>query len=146
MLFSKVYENNFNISKNKIFNFYFSTFQIYAVSSWDSSVHDSELLNRVTSSNDRIYLIVKVVVRLSHPAYMELVLRKRVCINIYNSLSFTSLTGKLKQKITGTVSVTQNLSLRITSRLWHSLCVPGNVKEIKCIAQVALLKVNFMLT
>ncbi|XP_078332068.1 kinesin-like protein KIF13A isoform X4 [Crassostrea virginica] len=75
---------------------------IYAVSSWDSSVHDSELLNRVTSSNDRIYLIVKVVVRLSHPAYMELVLRKRVCINIYNSLSFTSLTGKLKQKITGT--------------------------------------------
>uniref|UniRef100_A0A8W8NA20 CAP-Gly domain-containing protein n=1 Tax=Magallana gigas TaxID=29159 RepID=A0A8W8NA20_MAGGI len=75
---------------------------IYAVASWNSTVHDSELLNRVTSSNDRIYLIVKVVVRLSHPAYMELVLRKRLCINIYNSLSFTSLTGKLKQKITGT--------------------------------------------
>lgn len=69
-------------------------------------MHDSELLNRVTSSNDRIYLIVKVVVRLSHPAYMELVLRKRLCINIYNSLSFTSLTGKLKQKITGTVRLT----------------------------------------
>ncbi|XP_062573075.1 kinesin-like protein KIF13B isoform X4 [Saccostrea cucullata] len=75
---------------------------IYAVASWDSTVHDSDLLNRVTSSNDRIYLILKVVVRLSHPAYMELVLRKRICINIYNSLSFTSLTGKLRQKITGT--------------------------------------------
>ncbi|XP_055998502.1 kinesin-like protein KIF13B isoform X3 [Ostrea edulis] len=75
---------------------------IYAVASWDSTMHDSELLNRVTSSNDRIYLILKVVVRLSHPAYMELVLRKRMCINIYNSLSFTSLTGRLKQKITGT--------------------------------------------
>lgn len=52
--------------------------------SWDSSIHDSVHLNRITSSNERIYLIVKATVQLSHPASMELVLRKRIAVNIYN--------------------------------------------------------------
>lgn len=74
---------------------------IYAVASWDSSIHDSPMLNRVTSSNERVYMILKAVIRLSHPAYMEIVLRKRICINIYTNFSITSLTDRLKKKITG---------------------------------------------
>ena len=52
--------------------------------SWDSSIHDSVHLNRVTSPNERIYLIIKATVQLSHPASMELVVRKRIAVNIYN--------------------------------------------------------------
>ncbi|XP_021365352.1 kinesin-like protein KIF13B isoform X2 [Mizuhopecten yessoensis] len=74
---------------------------VCAVASWDSSIHDSPYLNRVTQSNERVYLILKTVVRLSHPAYMELVLRKRMCINIYNNFSISNLTDRLKKRITG---------------------------------------------
>jgi hypothetical protein len=63
------------------------------------------MLNRVTSSNERVYMILKAVVRLSHPAYMEIVLRKRMCLNIYTNFSITSLTDRLKKKITGQVRV-----------------------------------------
>ncbi|XP_047216718.1 kinesin-like protein KIF13A isoform X2 [Girardinichthys multiradiatus] len=63
--------------------------EMLAVCSWDSSIHDSVHLNRVTSPNERIYLIIKATVQLSHPASMELVLRKRIAVNIYNKQSFT---------------------------------------------------------
>ena len=39
--------------------------------------------------------------RLSHPASMELVLRKRICINVYKR---QSLTDKLKKRIGKSVS------------------------------------------
>uniref|UniRef100_A0A8C3E8E1 Kinesin family member 13A n=1 Tax=Corvus moneduloides TaxID=1196302 RepID=A0A8C3E8E1_CORMO len=67
-----------------------------ATAAWDSSVHDSVHLNRVTPQNERIYLIVKTTVQLSHPAAMELVLRKRIAANIYNKQSFTQ---SLKRRI-----------------------------------------------
>ncbi|XP_036303987.1 kinesin-like protein KIF13A isoform X15 [Pipistrellus kuhlii] len=63
--------------------------EVSAIASWDSSVHDSVHLNRVTPQNERIYLIVKTTVQLSHPAAMEIVLRKRIAANIYNKQSFT---------------------------------------------------------
>uniref|UniRef100_A0A3P9MUI4 Kinesin family member 13A n=1 Tax=Poecilia reticulata TaxID=8081 RepID=A0A3P9MUI4_POERE len=63
--------------------------EVLAVCSWDSSIHNSVHLNRVTSPNERIYLIIKATVQLSHPASMELVLRKRIAVNIYNKQSFT---------------------------------------------------------
>ncbi|XP_051576127.1 kinesin-like protein KIF13A isoform X2 [Myxocyprinus asiaticus] len=63
--------------------------QVSAVCSWDSSIHDSIHLNRITVPSERIYLIVKATVQLSHPACMELVLRKRIAVNIYNKQSFT---------------------------------------------------------
>ncbi|KAM9807089.1 kinesin-like protein KIF13A isoform 5-T5 [Syngnathus typhle] len=63
--------------------------EVSAVCSWDSSIHDSVHLNRVTSPHERIYLILKTTVQLSHPASMELVLRKRIAVNIYNKQSFT---------------------------------------------------------
>nr|KAF6505691.1 kinesin family member 13A [Rousettus aegyptiacus] len=70
--------------------------EVSAIASWDSSVHDSIHLNRVTPQNERIYLIVKTTVQLSHPAAMELVLRKRIAANIYNKQSFTQ---SLKRRI-----------------------------------------------
>lgn len=75
--------------------------EVLAVCSWDSSIHDSVHLNRVTSQNERIYLIIKATVQLSHPASMELVLRKRVAVNIYNKQSFTqSLKRRMSLKNT----------------------------------------------
>ncbi|XP_025092061.1 kinesin-like protein KIF13A isoform X3 [Pomacea canaliculata] len=74
---------------------------VCAIASWDSSLHDSPNLNRVTPASERIYMVVKAVVRLSHPASMELVLRKRVAINIYKKQSLTSLTHMLKNRIIG---------------------------------------------
>ncbi|CAG11981.1 unnamed protein product [Tetraodon nigroviridis] len=75
--------------------------QVSAACSWDSSIHDSVHLNRITSSNERIYLIVKATVQLSHPASLELVLRKRIAVNIYNKQSFTqSLKRRMSLKNT----------------------------------------------
>ncbi|XP_037533137.1 kinesin-like protein KIF13A [Nematolebias whitei] len=75
--------------------------EVLAVCSWDSSIHDSVYLNRVTSANERIYLIIKATVQLSHPASMELVLRKRIAVNIYNKQSFTqSLKRRMSLKNT----------------------------------------------
>ncbi|NXA39032.1 KI13A protein, partial [Eudromia elegans] len=70
--------------------------EVSATAAWDSSVHDSVHLNRVTPQNERIYLIVKTTVQLSHPAAMELVLRKRFAANVYNKQSFTQ---SLKRRI-----------------------------------------------
>ena len=78
-----------------------------AVASWDSSIHDSVYLNRITHANERAYLIVKVVVRLSHPTIMDLVLRKRVCFNIVKRQSFTE---KIKKKL-GHTSIGHSVSV-----------------------------------
>ncbi|XP_066498896.1 kinesin-like protein KIF13A isoform X2 [Hoplias malabaricus] len=67
----------------------YSNDEVCATCSWDSSIHDSIHLNRVTAPTERIYLIIKATVQLSHPASMELVLRKRIAVNIYNKQSFT---------------------------------------------------------
>uniref|UniRef100_A0A4W5LCB5 Kinesin-like domain-containing protein n=1 Tax=Hucho hucho TaxID=62062 RepID=A0A4W5LCB5_9TELE len=67
--------------------------EVSAVCSWDSSIHDSVHLNRVTSPNERIYVIIKATVQLSHPASMELVVRKRISVNIYNKQVCTDWTG-----------------------------------------------------
>lgn len=62
---------------------------VCAMASWDSSMHDSQSLNRITEANERVYLILRTTVRLSHPAPMDLVLRKRLCINIFKRQSIT---------------------------------------------------------
>jgi len=41
--------------------------------------------------------VPQVVLRLSHPAFMEVVLRKRICVNIKHRNM--SLTDKLKKKM-----------------------------------------------
>jgi kinesin family protein 13 len=75
---------------------------VCAIASWDSSIHDSVNLNRVTPSNERVYMILKVVVRLSHPASMELVLRKRLSINIYKK---QSMMDRMKKRMSKAVSL-----------------------------------------
>lgn len=50
--------------------------------SWDSTVHECPQLSRVTPPEQRVYLTVKAVVQLSHPAHMQLVLRKRICVSV----------------------------------------------------------------
>ncbi|CAG2053796.1 unnamed protein product, partial [Timema podura] len=77
---------------------------VCAVAAWDSSIHDSLHLNRVTEASERVYLILKTTVRLSHPATMELVLRKRLSLNIYKR---QSLTDRIRRRIVKTDCLSQ---------------------------------------
>lgn len=76
---------------------------VCAVASWDSSIHDSQYLNKITEPNERVYMILRITVRLSHPAPMDLVLRKRLAINIYKRQSFTE---RIKKRIVRTDLIT----------------------------------------
>jgi len=44
----------------------------------------------VTSSNDRVYAILKVGIILAHPPGIELVLRKRICLRVYKRMGLGS--------------------------------------------------------
>ncbi|KAI2652292.1 Kinesin-like protein KIF13B [Labeo rohita] len=61
---------------------------VKAEASWDCTVHDSSELNRATGLDQRIYLTVRTSVLLSHPAQMQLVLRKRICVNLTGRQGF----------------------------------------------------------
>uniref|UniRef100_A0A668AP13 Kinesin family member 13B n=1 Tax=Myripristis murdjan TaxID=586833 RepID=A0A668AP13_9TELE len=57
--------------------------EVKAEASWDSTVHECPQLSRGGAwPEQRVYLTVRVVVQLSHPAEMQLVLRKRICVNV----------------------------------------------------------------
>ncbi|XP_053194615.1 kinesin-like protein KIF13B isoform X2 [Scomber japonicus] len=57
--------------------------EVKAEASWDSTVHECPQLSRGGAwPEQRVYLTIRVVVQLSHPADMQLVLRKRICVNI----------------------------------------------------------------
>ncbi|XP_060606101.1 kinesin-like protein KIF13A, partial [Ruditapes philippinarum] len=90
-------EQSNNYMALPILKAYTETDNVCAIASWDSSIHDSANLNRITGADNRVYLILKIVLRLSHPAYMEVVLRKRICVNIKHRNM--SLTDKLKKKM-----------------------------------------------
>ncbi|KAH0553863.1 hypothetical protein KQX54_005242, partial [Cotesia glomerata] len=77
---------------------------VCAIAAWDSSIHDDLHLNRATDTNERVFLILKTTVRLSHPAQMDLVLRKRLALNIYKK---QSLADKLFKRIVRTDCLTQ---------------------------------------
>ncbi|CDR00875.1 unnamed protein product [Oncorhynchus mykiss] len=76
--------SNITISLTPSTHFYTPslTSQVGAEASWDSTVHNCPQLSRSVSADLRVYLIVRVVVQLSHPANMHLVLRKRICVNL----------------------------------------------------------------
>ena len=93
------------------------------VTSWDSSIHDSIHLNRLTPHNERIYMIVKAYIKLSHPAPVDVTLRKRICVNVYKH---QSLTMKLRKKINKTATVSFNGVLRI---YWSCLHIHSLFKE-----------------
>ncbi|MGH0138192.1 UNVERIFIED_CONTAM: hypothetical protein FKN15_066743 [Acipenser sinensis] len=62
--------------------------EVKSEASWDSTVHDCPQLSRGSPPDQRVYLIVKAVVQLSHPAEMQLVLRKRICVNVSGRQGF----------------------------------------------------------
>ncbi|XP_026527228.1 kinesin-like protein KIF13B [Notechis scutatus] len=62
--------------------------EVKAEASWDSTVHNCAQLSRGTMAEQRVFLIVRVAVQLSHPAEMQLVLRKRICVNVYGKQGF----------------------------------------------------------
>ena len=70
---------------------------VSVVAAWDSSIHDSPALNRVSSTEERISLILRVAVRLSHPAVVDVILRKRISINVFKR---QSITDRIKKSIT----------------------------------------------
>ncbi|XP_017287903.1 kinesin-like protein KIF13B isoform X2 [Kryptolebias marmoratus] len=67
--------------------------------SWDSTVHECPQLSRAASPDHRVYLTVHAAVQLSHPAHMQLVLRKRICVNVTGRQGFAqSLLKKMSQR------------------------------------------------
>lgn len=55
-------------------------------------------------ANERVFLILKTTIRLSHPAPMDLVLRKRLALNIYKR---QSITDRIFKRIVRTDCLTQ---------------------------------------
>uniref|UniRef100_A0A2K5DXQ3 Kinesin family member 13B n=1 Tax=Aotus nancymaae TaxID=37293 RepID=A0A2K5DXQ3_AOTNA len=70
-----------------------------AEASWDSAVHGCPQLSKGTPVDERLFLIVRVTVQLSHPADMQLVLRKRICVNVHGRQGFAqSLLKKMSHR------------------------------------------------
>ncbi|KAM6915006.1 kinesin-like protein KIF13B [Xenentodon cancila] len=73
--------------------------EVKVEASWDATVHECPQLSRATSSNQRVYLTVRAAVQLSHPAQMQLILRKRVCVNVAGKQGFAqSLLKRMSQR------------------------------------------------
>uniref|UniRef100_A0A452E9J1 Kinesin family member 13B n=1 Tax=Capra hircus TaxID=9925 RepID=A0A452E9J1_CAPHI len=67
--------------------------EVKAEASWDSA------LSKGTPVDERVFLIVRVTVQLSHPADMQLVLRKRICVNVHGRQGFAqSLLKKMSHR------------------------------------------------
>nr|XP_045360872.1 kinesin-like protein KIF13B [Camelus bactrianus] len=62
--------------------------EVKAEASWDSAVHSCPQLSKGTPADERVFLIVRVTVQLSHPADMQLVLRKRICVSVHGRQGF----------------------------------------------------------
>nr|XP_043904776.1 kinesin-like protein KIF13B isoform X1 [Solea senegalensis] len=74
--------------------------EVKVEASWDSTVHECPQLSRV-ASGEGVYLTVRTVVQLSHPAHMQLVLRKRICVNLIGKQGFAqSLLKRMSQRST----------------------------------------------
>ncbi len=77
-----------------------------ATASWDSTVHNTNSLNKITNNNDRVYGIIQVGVTLFHPPGLELILRKRICLRVYKKIGFGAT---LMRAFAGRVSVSQGV-------------------------------------
>ncbi|CAI5683071.1 unnamed protein product [Oreochromis niloticus] len=75
--------------------------EVKAEASWDSTVHECPQLSRVAPADQRVYLTLRTVVQLSHPAHMQLVLRKRICVSVTGRQGFAqSLLKRMSQRST----------------------------------------------
>ncbi|XP_062857774.1 kinesin-like protein KIF13B isoform X2 [Trichomycterus rosablanca] len=74
-------------------------FKVKAEASWDCTVHECAELNRAGGPEQCVYLTVRVAVLLSHPAQMQLILRKRICVNLAARQGFAkSLLKRISQR------------------------------------------------
>ncbi|KAI5754861.1 hypothetical protein M8J77_012142 [Diaphorina citri] len=106
--------------------------EVGAVATWDSSVHDSQHLNKITESNERVYMILKTTVRLSHPAPMDLVLRKRLSLNIFKR---QSLTERIRKRISRSDWLTQTgVTYEVVSNIPKA---SEELEERESLAQIA---------
>ncbi|CAG0889433.1 unnamed protein product [Darwinula stevensoni] len=84
---------------------------------WDSAIHDTPFLRKFTNSNDRVYLILRAYVRLSLPTAMNIILRKRLCVQIVkrsHSGGFSSLWKKFgRQERISQLCITYEIVSRI---------------------------------
>ncbi|RVE56001.1 hypothetical protein OJAV_G00231620 [Oryzias javanicus] len=62
--------------------------EVKVEASWDSTIHDCPQLSRAGSADQRVYLTLRTMVQLSHPAHMQLLLRKRICVNVTGKQGF----------------------------------------------------------
>ncbi|XP_035278746.1 kinesin-like protein KIF13B isoform X3 [Anguilla anguilla] len=75
--------------------------EVKAEASWDSTVHECPQLSRGTAAEQRVFLTVRTMVQLSHPAEMQLVLRKRICVNLTGRQGFAqSFLKRISQRST----------------------------------------------
>uniref|UniRef100_A0A3B3UF62 Kinesin family member 13B n=1 Tax=Poecilia latipinna TaxID=48699 RepID=A0A3B3UF62_9TELE len=75
--------------------------EVKVEASWDSTVHECPQLSRAASQEQRVYLTLRAVVQLSHPAHMQLVLRKRICVNVTGKQGFAqSFLKRMSQRST----------------------------------------------
>lgn len=73
--------------------------EVKAEASWDSAVHSCPQLSKGTPADERVFLILRVTVQLSHPADMQLVLRKRICVHVHGRQGFAqSLLKKMTHR------------------------------------------------
>uniref|UniRef100_A0A452SQG9 Kinesin-like protein unc-104 n=1 Tax=Ursus americanus TaxID=9643 RepID=A0A452SQG9_URSAM len=81
---------NFFVFRRRGKSMFFLSRQVRAEASWDSAVHSCPQLSKGTPADERVYLIVRVTVQLSHPADMQLVLRKRICVHVHGRSFYVS--------------------------------------------------------
>ena len=87
-----------------------------AVASWDSTVHNSTGLNKVTGYNDRVYAVLKVGVLLKNPPGVEMFLRKRLCLKTYKRMGFGATLMKAFTRVSG-------------RGLFTTVCVEGGLEK-----------------
>uniref|UniRef100_A0A5K3FWN8 DUF3694 domain-containing protein n=1 Tax=Mesocestoides corti TaxID=53468 RepID=A0A5K3FWN8_MESCO len=112
---------------------------IGAVASWDSNLHERDFLNKITPASERIYLTVKVHLLLSKPAFMTVVLRKRICVKICkrNALSnlfkspFSRMVSNEKEEMLWTGVAYQFVAgiPKMTPHVVHGLAANSTSKE-----------------
>ncbi|KAK3542444.1 hypothetical protein QTP86_025898 [Hemibagrus guttatus] len=73
--------------------------KVKAEASWDCTVHDCAELSRGGGPEQCVYLTVRAAVLLSHPAQMQLILRKRICVSLTARQGFAkSLLKRMSQR------------------------------------------------
>ncbi|KAF7690436.1 kinesin-like protein KIF13B [Silurus meridionalis] len=73
--------------------------KVKAEASWDSTIHECAELSRGEGPEQFVYLTVRVAVLLSHPAEMQLILRKCICVSLTARQGFAkSLLKRMSQR------------------------------------------------